>query len=407
VELRQVVAVVAVVAGAFASCTRVKVAKPSPSVSIGEGGTSGQATNGTGSVAGRGGDGDGGEHVGAGGALGNIELGVWPTFVANPQQSRDVQAVLASVSALSIGATTLPLAEPWSELSGATGSPRAVTWTRLDAMTQPFRDRGDGVALCIGLVDRTTVAAPLAGNWDSAEVTAALDRTIDEVYTRYSGSLSHLCFGYELDRYLTTVSKADQKRLLDLLKHAVDYASHHPQRILAKTAIGNAITLDALVAAGVAPLEDLMIGDEVVAVYDPLDEQMKLKPPESIVPEVESALETLAAAPGPRLPLTLFEVGYPSSVAAGSSEDAQKTYYDALFGVLETRRDEIGFVGVFGLGDRAAADCEAEALTFAGAGETEAAGRATRALVRCSMGLRAEKDKLAYTAVSAALSRYR
>ena len=357
-------------------------------------------------MAGHGGDGEGGERINAGGAPGSIELGVWPTFVANPQQSRDVQAVLASVSALSIGATTLPLAEPWNELSGATGSPRAVTWTRLDAMTQPFRDRGDNVALCIGLVDREVATAPLAGNWDSPEVSAALERTIDEAYARYAASLSHLCFGYELDRYLAVAAKADQTRLLALLKHAVDYASHHPLRNVAKTAIGNAITLSALAAAGAAPLEALMLGDEVVAVYDPLDEQLKLKAPESIAPEVEAALATLAAAPGPRLPLTLFEVGYPSKVAAGSSEDAQKSYYDALFGLLDTRREEgnsIAFVGIFGLGDRAAKDCQAEALNFG----ANAAGEATRALVRCSMGLRAEKDKPAQQLVTAALSRYR
>ncbi len=386
----------------------MEVATSPPSVSIGDGGGAGEPGRGSGSAAGHGGDGDGGARIGDGGGPGTIELGVWPTFAANAQQSRDVQAVVASVSALSIGAMTLPLAEPWNQLSGATGSPRAVTWSRLDAMTQPFRDRGGNVALCIGIVDRETAAAPLGGNWDSAEVLAALERTIDEVYAHYSASLSHLCFGYELDRYLATTSKADQTRLLALLKHAVDYASQHPLRDAARTAIGNAITLGSLAGAGAAPLDDLMLGDEVVAVYDPLDAQMKLKAPESIVPEVEAALETLAAAAGPRLALTLFEVGYPSAGAVGSSEEAQKSYYDALFGLLDARRAEgdgkaLGFVGVFGLGDRAATDCEAEALTFGGQPDAQA----QRALVRCSMGLRAENDKLARQVVAAALSRYR
>ncbi len=403
VELRHVVIPIIVAGSLFASCTRVEVASSPPTVAIGDGGAGGEPAHQSGSAAGHGGDGDGGEQIGAGGAPGDIELGVWPTFVANQQQSRDVQAVLASVSALSIGATTLPLAEPWNELSGATGSPRALTWNRLDAMTQPFRDRGANVALCIGIVNRETAAWPFAGGLDSSEATSALERTIDEVYTRYSASLSHLCFGYELDRYLAAASSADRTRLLDLLKHAVDYASHHPMRDVAKTAIGNALTLHALVAADVAPLDDLLLGDEVVAVYDPLDEQAQLKTPESVVAEVESALETLAGAPGPRLPLTLFEIGYPSSVAAGSSQQAQRSYFDALFGLLDTRRDEIGFVGVFGLSDRVVAECEAEALTFGGKTDAQAA----RALARCSMGLRAEKDKLAYSSVSAALSRYR
>jgi hypothetical protein len=395
-----------VVTGAlFASCTRVEVSTPPPSVSIGQGGFAGEPAGGSGSVAGSNRSGDGGEQPGAGGGLGTIELGIWPTFAADPQRPAETQAVLAAVSALSIGATTLPLAEPWDELSGATGSPRAVTWTRLDAMTQPFRDRGGNVALCIGIVNRETAAWPFAGGLDSAAAMSAIERTIDEVYARYSGSLSHLCFGYELDRYLDVATIGDQQSLLGILKHAVDYAAHHPMRDAAKTAIGNAITLTALVERN-ASLADLMLGDEVVAVYDPLDRRAQLKAPESIADELSRALETLASVDGPRLPLTLFEVGYPSATAVGSTEQAQQSYYDALFGLLDARRGEgnaIGFVGIYGLGDRVVADCEAEAPDFGGTGSDPA----VRALVRCSMGLRAENDKLAWPAVTAALSRYR
>ena len=73
--------------------------------------------------------------------------------------------------------------------------------------------------------------------------------------------------------------------------------------------------------------------------------------------------------------------------------------------------NDVSFVGAFGLGDRAAADCEAEAASFGGT----TSAQAQRALVRCSMGLRAETaddpavttDKLAWPAVIAAVSRYR
>jgi hypothetical protein len=410
VELRNIALLVAVVVGAFGACTRVESASSPPGLSL-DGGAAGESAGGAGSLAGDSGDGSGGEYVGVGGAPGTIEVGVWPTFAADPNQSRDVQAVLAAVSTLSIGASTLPIAERWEQLSGATGSPRAATWNRLDAMTKPFRDRGAGVALCIDVVDRTQRAWPFAGELDSAEATSAIERTIDEVFARYAAQLSHLCFGYELDRYLALASRDDQGRLLEFLRHAVDYATHHPQRG-PNTAIGTAVTLQALSGASSAPLGDLILGDEVVAVYDPLDEEGALKPPESVVEEVSDALDTLATGAGSRLPLTLFEVGYPSSSAAGSSEKAQLAFYSALFGLLDTRRADFGFVGVYGLADRADADCEAEALAFLGDGDSELTQ--AWATARCSMGLRAERpapapttDKLAWPELAAALSRFR
>ena len=354
------------------------------------------------------GDGQGGQFVSFAGAPSAIDVGVWPTFVADPQQSSDVQAVLASVTALSIGASTLPLAERWDELSGATGSPRAVAWSRLDAMTQPYRDHDGMVALCIGIVDRQAAAWPEGVDLATDAASSAIERTIDEVYLRYATHLSHLCFGYEVDRYLAKASSSGQKRLLSFLAHAVDYASHHPLRT-ARTAIGTAITLSALSGTSAA-VDKLLLGDEVVAVYDPLDATATLKPPESVADEVATALRTLAAAPGATRALTLFEVGYPSARDAGSSEKAQKRYYDALFGVLDASRQGVAFVGAFGLGDRAAADCELEAADFGGT----PAEQAQRAVVRCSMGLRAETadpplttDKLAWPSVVAAVSRYR
>jgi len=418
VELRYVAVFLICLGGAFSSCTRVEVPTPPPSVALADAGSGGEQGEGGGSLAGAGGDGSGGAFVSEGGAQGAIDIGVWPTFTTNPNESTDVQAVLAAVSALSIGATTLPLEQRWDELSGATGSPRAATWNRLDAMTQPYRDRDGSVALCIGIVDRQLPAWPNGVDLTTDAARSAIERTIDEVYMRYGQHLSHLCFGYELDRYLAATTSAEQKQLLAFLTHAVEYASHHPlrcgagdDRCAAKTAIGSAITLDALSQGSSALLDQLLLGDEVVAVYDPLDPKAALKPPESVADEVTAALATLTAAPGVTLPLTLFEVGYPSSSDVGSSEKAQKTYYDTLFDLLDTKRHDVSFVGAFGLGDRATADCEAEAASFGGT----TSAQEQRALVRCSMGLRAETgddpaitaDKLAWPTVVAAVSRYR
>lgn len=403
-ELRHLVGLVAAVVGAFAACTRVEAADPPPGVSLTDGGVGGDASGGAGSLAGGSGEGGGSDYQSEGGALGTLELGVWPTFASDPQQALDVQAVRASVSALSLGAVTLPFAERWDRLSGATGSPRLAAWNRLDAMTKPFRDRGANLALCIDIVEREEPAWPTTTDLEGTDATSAIERTIDEVYARYSSYLTHLCFGYELDRYLAVASTEDAARLLAFLEHAVDYASRHPLRAT-KTQIGSAVTLQALLGPADS-LSDLLLGDEVVAVYDPLDADATLKPPASVVDDLSAALENLEAT-GLRRQLTLFEVGYPSSPDVGSSGAEQKAFYEALFGLLDGRRDDFGFIGVYGLGDRAAADCEAEAPSFGAL--SEPALLSARATARCSMGLRAERpetEKPAWQDVAAALSRY-
>src|SRR6185369_9745677 len=132
-------------------------------------------------------------------------------------------------------------------------------------------------------------AWPFEGELDTEAASAAMQRTVDEVFTRYAAQLSHLCFGYELDRYLSKVSSGSRARLLSFLKQSIAYASQHPMRG-SRTRIGAAITLGALSQATDAPLDDLLLGDEVVAVYDPLDDHAELKPPGSVADELSAAL---------------------------------------------------------------------------------------------------------------------
>ena len=345
-----------------------------------------------------------------GGAPGLVDVAIWPTYASTPEGG-DAEAVLAAVTTLSAGSLTLPIHARWNELSGATGTPRALAWQRLDAVTKPFRDRDGRVALCIDVVDRTLPAWPFAGPLDETVASSAMDRTLAEVFARYAGDLSLLCFGYEIDRYLAVATSIERERLLALVEHAFNYAKEHGPPGLRT---GVAVTLDALVSPAAA-VDELRKGTEVVAVYDPLDASGQLKEPGSIATELAAALATITERdPKPR-PLSLFEVGYPSSSEAGASEQAQREYFTALFTELDGRRDDVSFVGVYGLGDRAEQDCEAEMAAF---GEEvdegmppEQAAQAissTRALARCSMGLRAEnaEPKLAWPAVLGALSRY-
>lgn len=339
-----------------------------------------------------------GEQSSSGGAPAGIELSLWPTFRADPEQSRDAQAVLASVAALSAGATTLTLAERWDELSGATGSPRALTWSRLDAMVKPYRERSGNVALCINVVDRAQPAWPLTGELDADLARQAMHRTVDEVFTRYAQQLSHLCFGYEVDRYLAAVSDKEATRLVDFLSDAVSYAQHHAART-ERLKVGVAVTLGALADAD-AGTAAWLLGDEAVGVYDPVD-GAALKPPASGAAELDSALGVLAEA---SLPLAVWEVGYPSG--AGSSEKQQRQYYEDLLALLDERREQLSFVSMYGLDDRAAGDCNAEALRYGD--DALAASTQQRSAARCSMGLRAEAGpKLAWQAALAALARYR
>lgn len=331
-----------------------------------------------------------------GGAPSGIELSIWPTFAADPEQSRDAQSVFASVSALSAGVTTLTLAERWDELSGATGSPRALAWSRLDAMTGPYRQRDGKVAFCINVVDREQPAWPFMGSLDGAAARQAMHRTIDEIYARYAAQLSHLCFGYEVDRYVAASSAEDGASLLEFLADAVSYAQQHAAHT-DKIAVGVAVSLAALSDA--KDNERWLLGDETIAVYDPLTEAGELKPAASGAEEVGAVLDGLL---GDGRPLALWEVGYPS--AAGSSEAAQRDYYLSLLELLAERREQLSFVSFFGLGDRVASDCDAEALLF---GE-DPAEAALRSKARCAMGLRAgDRAKLAWQTVLSALPRYR
>lgn len=349
--------------------------------------------------------------IAQGGAPAFIDVAIWPTYAATPSGG-DAEAVLAAVTTLSAGSLTLPIHARWDVLSGATGTPRALAWQRLDAVTKPFRDRDGNIALCIDVVDRTLPAWPFAGPLEEAAAVSAMKRTIDEVMARYAGALSLLCFGYEVDRYLAVSSSAERQRLLTLLTEAVAHAKGRGAR-----RVGVAVTLDALVAPEAAVDELRRLGDEVVAVYDPLNATGQLKEPDSVATELASALATISQSDAEPRQLALFEVGYPSSSDAGASEQAQRDYFAALFAALDTERDDVSFVGVYGLGDRAAQECEAEMAAFGEAGEPsdgalpDAAAQtlvSVRALARCSMGLRAEnaEPKLAWPGVLGALSRY-
>ncbi len=380
----------------FAACTRVELADQPPPVAI-EGGFAGEPQGGAGSQPGEGGSGMGGVGFDLGGAPVSVEVGIWPTFAARSADDQ-VAPVVAAVQALSAGSLTLPLYTRWDDLSGATGSPRAVTWARLEAMIAPYRARGADVALCVGVVDRQRPAWPVATLDEGAE--AAIERTIDEVFSRYGPLLSHLCFGHELDRYLAVAEPEEGDQVVELVRHAVEYARRHPSKA-ARTSISTSITLSALESETEVLLARLLIGDQAVVSYDALDAEGELKEPEAISGELGSALEVLARLSARPKVLALFEVGYPSGGASGATERAQRTFYEALFDTLDAHRSELSFVGVYGLGDRSSPDCEAEAGSF---GEGRAAS--ARPLVRCKMGLRAERgEKLAWPVVSRALSR--
>ncbi|HVY31291.1 MAG TPA: hypothetical protein VHB79_32265 [Polyangiaceae bacterium] len=395
-ELRQVASAIVVTTGLFAACTQIKDSSP-PGVDLQDGGSGGDTSGQPGSAAGDGGDGHAGEPSSDGGAPAGVELSIWPTYAADPQQASDAQAVFAAVSVLSAGATTLTLAERWDELSGATGSPRTLAWNRIEAMAKPYRDKDGNVAFCIDVVDRQQSAWPFKNSLAEAAAREAMHRTIDELYARFAAQLTHLCFGYEVDRYLSVASSSDAGNLLDFLEDSVAYARQHVAHT-ERIAVGVAVTLGALSDPKNADAPWLL-GDEAIAVYDALARGNDgLKSPASGAEELGDALDALANGSG--LPLALWEVGYPSS--AGSNQKAQREYFNDLFALVGERRDHISFVSVFSLNDRLVSDCDAEAARF---GDEPGS---LRSEARCAMGLRADgANKLAWPTVLSALARYR
>lgn len=388
-------------AGALLACTRVEnVDGPTrPPINDGLGGN-GEA--GAGSLAGQGGGGSGDDLPSSSGAPAQVEVGLWPTFASQADAPSSVDAVLAAASALSAGSAVLPLYVPWNQLSDATGLPQAETWTRLAATAQPYLDRGQPLALCIGIVDRSLAAWPFSSELGAAAASAAIERTIDEVYARFAGSLSHLCLGYEVDRYLARAAAGPRAQLLTFLAHAVDYAKQQ-RPVGALTAIGVAVRLDALASSGPVR-EELALGDELLAVYDPLTDAAELKTPESVGGELDAALEWLGTREGEPLGFSLFEAGYPTSEELGSSQAAQARFFESLLAGVSERVHQVSFIGLFGLADRTSAVCQAEALVFGGSSGMLSA----RALARCSIGLREESGpRAAWPIALAALSRYR
>jgi len=390
------------------ACTRLEQAATKPPVSI-QGGFAGEGAGGEGSFAGEGGESNGGSPPSLGGAPATIELGVWPSFAAEPDTDPDALAVLSAVSALSAGSAVLPLVERWDALSGATGSPRAVAWANLDAQALPYRDAGRKVALCIAVLDRSLDARPFAGELDTPAARSALERTIDEAFAHFSTELTQLCLGYELDRFVAEIRPAERAQLLAFLEHAVKYATEHSQRS-PTTTIGVAVTLEAIATGMPSGIDDFtQLGSAVIAVYDPLTASSELKAPESVASDLEAALarieETRPAGDVVR-PFSLFEAGYPSAQALGSSERAQKLFFQALLDTLDASRGQVVSASLFGLGDRAAEQCDTEAPAFGG---VLGSAQASRSLARCSSGLWAEADqpKLAWSVVLAALSKYR
>jgi hypothetical protein len=397
-------------AGAYAACSRVEVVDPLADAAIGGGGAGGEQHGGSGSLAGENASGEGGTSPTSGGAPAFVDVALWPTYSSNASND-GTQAVLAAVTALSAGSLTLPIHARWNELVGATGSPRAVAWQRLDALTKPYRDRDGKIALCIDIVDRTLEAWPFMGELDLQSGQEVMERTLDLVFARFGGQLSLVCFGYELDRYLELATEKQHAQLVAILKEAVRYATGHSLRGQAK--VGVALTLGAVASASDV-YDELSLGDEVVAVYDPLAGN-ELKAPDAVATELASALDTIARHDEQARPLALFEVGYPTSSTLESSEQQQVAYFDALMGALDGARDSVDFVGLFGLDDRAPAACDTEARLFGtpddATPEEQALWVEKRAAARCSMGLRAETDdpdhvKAAWPRALAALSRY-
>lgn len=309
-----------------------------------------------------------------------VLLGVAPV----PRAPTAGDAWMAELEVLGAGSRGIPYVRRWATLFQDGAIPNTQEWDRLASSGAQIRAAGRSLLLCLALVDRTLDARPMAvkGQWDSPSAKSAVEALIDRTLATLQTELAYVALGNEVDRYFTQVSASERASFVALLAHALDYGRTHPGKPIV-TRFGLSVSFGGAVSGLPSEILDVArSGDAVIVSYLPLDESHQVKSPSIAAADLDALAVALAADAGPSLPIALQEVGYPSSTVTGSSEEKQKTFFDAFFQALGARRERFPFVGVTGLYDAPAAACEAEAAALGGA------GNAALTAARCSLGLR-------------------
>jgi hypothetical protein len=220
-------------------------------------------------------------------------------------------------------------------------------------------------------------------------------------------SIRALTFGNELDRYLAVTPNPQRTQFQQLVLYGLRYAkAHDGAKPQGDRDVPVLIGLDATLNGWLQSLMGLPEGafllpfipevDALAVNYLPLDaSDQAVADDQALEP-----LRQLAVAAAGR-PVLLQEISYPSSEQVGSSQVRQASFYRRLFDLLGADSEPFTLLSVSPHTDASAADCAAQAATYA---------HVTPSLVaaRCSLGLWARdgQPKQAWSVILSGLSSF-
>jgi hypothetical protein len=264
--------------------------------------------------------------------------------------------------------------------------------------TNLARSRTSGYTQLVGIqtINTTTRELPddLAGlPFDSPVVRARFHQLIDRLRPILENSaLRYLSIGNEVDVYLAA-HPAEWAAYRVFYEDAVDYVHQK----LPALQVGVTVTSDGALTDHPAEVATLTRhSDAVILTYYPLNASFRVRAPSAARSDI-ARMVTL----GNGRPVVLQEVGYPSAVEVGSSEQAQAEFVDTVFAAWADAGSAITFLNFYMLHDFSLADCSGWA-SYYGVGTDP-----TAVAFLCSLGLR-QRDgtpKLAWTAFQRAALR--
>lgn len=288
-----------------------------------------------------------------------------------------------------------------SQLAGARSTVVTYTWSALEPQPGVYalQDLRNATALArnsaqrlyvgvqvINTTRRETPADLASAPLDAAAVTARFRALLDQIVPLFEGRVAYLSIGNEVDVFLGTNAPA-----WAAYQRFYEDAAGHARQLDPSLKIGVTATADAASNAAAASLTALnRTSDFVAMTYYPLNADFTVRPPSTVVSDMQKMLSFAGAKP-----LVLQEVGYPASTQLGSSDAAQAAFVRNVFQAWDSAGGRIPLLNFFLLHDVAPAQCEAWGSYYG------LSNSANFKAYLCSLGLRGPDGtpKAAWTAL--------
>ncbi len=283
--------------------------------------------------------------AGPDGSVSPVFVGLRPTAAhpgsGYPTVAETLQAELTTYAA---GVSGRVVALPWSDLT----SPGLTT---LYDDLEDYRQRGLRVVLNIMVVDRHLAHPPHGLKqkaWNDPTLVQGLQNTLDAVLTMMGSDLDGLAIGRDTDRYIEAhpeQSTALAHLLIQAEAHLDGYGTAAPLHGIGLSYGG---TVDAT-----AYYQGLgALGTATFFSYFPGLEFTPLPAAKTIAADLD---EMIAMADG--RPVYLTATGFTSNASLGSSAAIQKSWLEALFTAVSSRREHIRMFNVAQLHDLSPSQC--------------------------------------------------